>query len=324
MANRPEALPRRRPAALRSRDRAARDAWGIGVPAPTAHELYFGPLSRNAALLPRYEEAFFNEIWVRHGTSKTTYRHRLDDLNPLIEPLLPPDRPLDLLDVAVSSGVSTVEWIQSLTRAGIPHRMVAGDAVIDAYLLSFGKRVRALADRTGFLMQLDLAGRAVSTRPPRSLGRFRFLPAIWIVRAVVRLFGPALAERSASAPVRRWGITCRPLQLVTRSLTEQPGAQVIEDDILRENGSGRRFHVVRAANILNRGYFDAQTLKQMLRNLRGRLHPYGLLIVCRSLPGGRNDATIFRLGERGTFSATARLNEGSEIEDLVLSLDRLP
>ncbi|MGH8261560.1 MAG: hypothetical protein ACREUG_17915 [Steroidobacteraceae bacterium] len=293
----------------------------IDVTTPTAHEIYFGALRRNVEQRPRFEDAFFTDLWVRYGTSKATCRHRFDDLNRLVEQMLPADRPLEILDVAVSSGVSTVEWMQSLTRAGIAHRVVAGDAVIEAYLFSFGEHARALVDRTGFLMQLDLAGRAISARPPGCLGRLRFLPAILLVRTLVRLFGSALSGSATREEIRRWGITCRPLRLVTPSLLEQPGAEVVEDDILRTSDLTRLFHVVRAANILNRGYFDVETLRRMLRNLRARLRPDGLLVVCRTMPGGRNQATVFRLAGHGAFSAAARLNSGSEIDELVLSLD---
>lgn len=332
MANRSEALARK-PSSLPSpRTGRAHDIWRIGAAAPTAHELYFGRLHTPSPQLPQLEDAFFSDLWVRFGTSKTTYHHRLDDLNRFVEPLLPPDRPLEIMDVAVSSGVSTVEWMQSLGRAGIAHHMVAGDAVIDAWLISFGQRVRALIDRTGFLMQLDIGGRAHTVPRAGCLARMRHMPAILLIRSVVRLFGAALsapqkpaavsAPHRPPAPVRRWGITCSPLQLVTRSLLEQPHARVVEDDILRDGDCGQRYHALRAANILNLSYFDTETLRRMLRNLRARLRPGGLLIVCRTMPEGRNDATAFRLDSIGALSPAGRLNEGSEIEELVLSLDK--
>jgi hypothetical protein len=77
---------------------------------------------------------------------------------------------------------------------------------------------------------------------------------------------------------------------------------------------------VRAANILNRAYFDAATLERMLTNLRGRLRPDGLLIVCRTSDAGINNASVFTLEEDGSFRTLATLNEGSEVAGIVTSM----
>ena len=51
------------------------------------------------------------------------------------------------MDVAALSGVSTVEWIGSMERAGTQCRMTAGHATEDAYLVSIVPGMRALVDR---------------------------------------------------------------------------------------------------------------------------------------------------------------------------------
>jgi hypothetical protein len=67
----------------------------------------------------------------------------LDNLNEPVQKFLPTDRPLDVMDAAVLSGVSTVEWIESMERAGTYRRMTAGDAKEDAYLVSTVPGMRA-------------------------------------------------------------------------------------------------------------------------------------------------------------------------------------
>ena len=106
------------------------------------------------------------------------------------------------------------------------------------------------------------------------------------------------------------------------SLNQLPQLRAVEDDILENKDYPQRFHVLRAANILNLAYFDTATLQRMLRNLRSRLQPGGLLIICRTNDADVNNATVFTLEKDGRFTATARLNEGSEIADLVLGLPR--
>jgi hypothetical protein len=283
----------------------------FNVTIPTAFELYF------AGKPPEeQEDLFFHSIELRNGTRKTTRHRRLDDLNTLVQGLLPAPRPLEIMDVAVSSGISTAEWLIALENAGIDCRMLAGDAVVEAFLISLGSRLRALADKTGHLMQLDISGKAIRLPPPRRRDRLLYLPPILLMKAATSLF----ALGAGTPAQQRLGITCVPLTLMSPSLGNLPRLQAVEDDILVNTSYRQRFHVLRAANILNLAYFDRETLRSMLMNLRARLLPGGLLIVCRTNEAGVNNATVFTLEKDGRFRATARLNDGSEIADLVLGL----
>lgn len=70
---------------------------------------------------------------MKNGTYKITLAHRLEDLNALVNSLLP-RRPLKIVDVAVSMGISTLEWVEALDNAGIEHSMTAGDVFVNGYL----------------------------------------------------------------------------------------------------------------------------------------------------------------------------------------------
>jgi hypothetical protein len=286
---------------------------------PTAHRLYFTDELRGDPRQPQLEDSFFHSLVLRNGTFKTTWHRRLDDLNALLERFLPV-RALEIMDVAVSSGISTIEWLEALERAGVQCRMTAGDAVIDAFLVTAGP-LRGLFDRTGHLMQLDVAGRAVRMPPPRRRDRLRYGPLLWLVRRAARVFDDTFHAGSASARAqRRLGLRCGALKLISPSLAAHPRIEVVEDDILENRRWPRQFDVLRAANVLNRRYFDDALLERMLRNLRSRLAPGGVLVVCRTTEEGRNDATLFRLRDDRTLEELARLNGGSEITPLALSL----
>jgi len=295
----------------------------MSIPVPTAFELYFAarPAAPGGQELEELERLFFDSIALRNGTFKTTWHRRLEDLNALVQRLLPPQRPLEIMDVAVSSGVSTAEWLLSLERAGIDCHMLAGDAVVNAFLISVG-RLRALTDRTGHMMQLDIGGRAVRMPPPRRRDKLRYLPLTLLMKCATRLFDLSASTHASArnAGQTRLGVTCQPLALTSPSLARMSKLSAVEDDILLNTSYTRRFHVLRAANILNLAYFDSGTLERMLMNLRSRLVPGGLLIVCRTNEAGVNNASVFTLGEDGRFGLTARLNQGSEIADLVLRL----
>ncbi len=290
---------------------------------PTAFELYFAGQERagqeqlDEEQRAAREDLFFHSIQLSNGTYKSTARRRLDDLNDLVMRLLPPQRPLEIMDVAVSSGVSSAEWLVELEKAGIECHMLAGDAVVNACLISIG-RLRALADKTGHLLQLDINGRAVRLPPPRRRDRIRYAPLVAVMRYVAQLFDLHVAPGDRTQ--RRFGATCVPLTLMSPSLCKFPQLRTVEDDILLDTGYPQRFHVLRAANILNLAYFDTQTLERILINLRSRLLPGGLLIVCRTNDAGVNNGSVFTLQKDGRFTTTARLHAGSEIAELVLRL----
>ena len=287
---------------------------------PTAHRLYVSNELRDDPRRSQLEDSFFHSLVLRNGTFKTTWHHRLDDVNAMVEPFLSPTKPLEIMDVAVSSGISTLEWLQFLEHAGFDCRMTAGDALIDAFLVTAGP-LRGLIDRSGHLMQLEVAGKAVRMPPPRRRDRLRYAPLSTLVQAAARVFRDTIRSRPPPGLTQtRLGLHCRALQLVSPSLAAHPCIEIIEDDILDDHRWPRRFDALRAANVLNRVYFSDAVLERMLRNLRSRLGPRGLLIVCRTTEEGRNDATLFRLDDGRSFRELARLNAGSEITELVLSL----
>lgn len=293
---------------------------------PTASELYLSALMPDDEKQEILERNFFSSIRLKNGTYKFTYPHRLDDLNDLVSRFLPMNRPLKIMDVAVSSGVSTLEWMNHLGQAGIEHHMTAGDLTVKAFLISVGKHLRVLLDSTGYPLQFDVRGKAIPNPPgKRNLVRY-FLPLLSI-KTALRVCLPSIRESAAKIEdeqsVSRLGINCRSITLVSPRLARPANLTIIEDDILGNEGLQNAFHLLRAANILNRCYFDDRTLVEILNRLRSRLMPAGLFVVCRTNERGENHGTVFALNEDGRFEVRARIGDGSEIEDLILGLQPL-
>jgi hypothetical protein len=150
--------------------------------APTARQLYFAPAPPAPQAREEAEARFFRSIRQSNGTYKTTYKNRLDDLNRLVAGLLPPCRPLRLMDLAVSSGVTTLDWVDSLDRLGVEYTMTAGDLNIRAYFLALGRHLGVLVDGRGYPLQFEIFGRAVPNPPAR-----RMLPLYLPWMALLRL-----------------------------------------------------------------------------------------------------------------------------------------
>ena len=295
---------------------------------PSLSEVFFTPrdfFSREEWLA--LEKAFFSKLYLKNGVTKTTYAERFTDLNSLCLNYLPKNEELKINDVAVSSGISTLEWNEQLKEKGYKVNIVGGDISVDAYYVKVFWVISALYEKGYFPLQFEI-------------GSFRF--PLMVVKGFLKSFvfhffnaiinlGFALTPE-AKKIVFNGGIDSyfglfiklKKVELISPLLKweENKHIRIIEDDIFKITPEfSQKFSVLRAANILNLGYFNDQTLTQLLITLRYRIKPGGLFIVCRTRKSDTlNHATIFRLKENGQFEKLDRLREGSEIEHLVLQL----
>lgn len=254
----------------------------------------YGPDAQPTAEL---ERSFFTALRMPNGTYKTTYERRLDDLNAEIACHLPSGRTLQIKDVAVSSGVSTLEWQQALLQADVDFELTATDLFIRGWLLALRGGVTVLTGGAGGLLQIDIAGFAFH---PRAVGRRRrLLNAVPI----------ALARHGLR---RRLIMDARAIDLTSPRLR---GVTVIEEDIM--NPIPGQWDVIRAANVLNRNYFQDDELRGMATALVRSLKPGGILAVCRTMDGIGNVGSVLRQGANG-LEALCDLRGGSEIKPLLL------
>ncbi|MFZ0771037.1 MAG: class I SAM-dependent methyltransferase [Candidatus Sulfotelmatobacter sp.] len=282
----------------------------------------FVPPGEAGAASPELQRNFFDCLRLKNGVYKTTYPHRLDDLNTRVADYLPASRPLRLLDVGISSGVSTLEWMDSLEAARIDYHMTGIDLTIDGLLVSFGDRLHAVLDGTKWPLLFEIDGQWLSN-PPRKRHLVRHFFSLALVKYALFLWARRYRESEFEQVQRILGMptTTRAIHLVTPGLMNHPRVTIAEGNILTQSGLQGEFHAIRAANILNRGYFDDDTLTKILQNLRRHLTPNGILAVCQTHDEESvNRAAIFELGEDNRFAVLAKMSGGSEIEDLILQL----
>jgi hypothetical protein len=276
-------------------------------------DIYFGNLQGQN--LADAETFFFTALQLSNGTFKTTSPHRLDDLNELVTSLLPRGRRLDVMDVAVSSGVATAEWSAHLSEKGIPHCVTAGDLAVEGRLMTLGRRGAILWQDDGHPMVVQwghrcaylMTGHLVTRTMAPVLGRvYPLIPKRWTA--------------SPSTPPRAWRIRVRSVGLVSARLASVPGITVVKDDISRPGRYVGSFDACRAANILNQVYFPDRVIRDMAGNLIERLRDGGLLVACRTVNENSaqlNRATVLRR-VRGSVEVVGRLNGGSDVEHLLL------
>jgi chemotaxis methyl-accepting protein methylase len=269
------------------------------------------------------EFEYFRRVMLPNGTKKSTESNRLNDLNQAVLPHIArfAESPVKIMDVGVSSGVSTLEWYEHLASQSIRCDITATDLIVYASLVSLGRNLEALIDRDRNILHFDVFGRGT---PPVADGLRRFsagfMRAVFQASMLLDSHLPPLRGHIREAAAGRL-VRCEPVALLTSRLAQHESLRVIEDDL---QGTARpefngAFHVVRAANILNLVYFSEPALVQMVRKLKERLKQNGLLIVCRT-DNHTNHATVFEATADSKLRVLSRLGSGSEIEELVTQI----
>jgi hypothetical protein len=105
---------------------------GRSVARPTTRK-FFGKTAVNLNQ-ESAEYEFFRRVVLPNGTFKTTLANWLDDLNQAALPYIAriTERPVKILDVGVSSGVSTLEWHDQLLAERITCDITGTDLTIYA------------------------------------------------------------------------------------------------------------------------------------------------------------------------------------------------
>ena len=107
---------------------------------------------------PEIEKNFLARVRLPNRTFKTTQPHRMDDLNRFSLPLIAalPQRPLRIMDVAASSGVSSAEWLDFLELNKISASVLATDKLLEADAVRVVPGLTVLIDRDRKPLHIDI------------------------------------------------------------------------------------------------------------------------------------------------------------------------
>lgn len=216
-------------------------------------------------------------------------------------------RPEFVMDVGVSSRITTAEWLDALVEAGLSVRMTGTDVALWARVVRIRPGLSVL-EADGHVLLYILLG--VPIRPWH--GRLDYLTGYGVVIGLLNRFVAPRANEAAGG---------EPLLLLSPEVRDAP-IEWVEDDVFAANPPQLigRFDAIRAANLLNREYFDAHQIRKAASNLKARLAgPGSRFVVNRTEPDGRNHATMFCLDEACSFEVEARFGNGSEVEEIVLA-----
>jgi len=264
----------------------------------------------------RAEDQFFRAIRNKNRTFKFTGAARLTELDMALVDHLERtgSRISQVLDIGISSGVTTLELVERLQHAGFAPHIVATDLTMRAYIVPVLPGCRALVDDEGHVLQYEFFGLAMNAWQRR----LDYVNGMVLVRRAAHAICDARARRAKAAGA---GAGVRQVALVTPRLKARHDVTPIEDDIMvRNRAFERRFDLVRAANILNSGYFPEASLRRGLSNVLSYLAgPGALLLIGRTVEQSGNHATLFEVAANGQrLNIVSRFGKGSEVEELVL------
>ncbi|HLH42981.1 MAG TPA: hypothetical protein VKV74_08345 [Bryobacteraceae bacterium] len=299
---------------------------------------------------PKHVEIF--ETIVRHlrlssGIYRSTYRRRFADLDPVVNAILREVFTAPVLeahDWAASDCLASAEWAESLWTAFPRARVIASDTLLCLIEVSCKRQKEAYVfEPDGTPLQY--------IRPPFVLSLQKAIPRYYPVNRIVGAWakrglrqaqqaalqrtppsaapasnnpaatGMAKERRAAQAKAQRWNV--EEIDLV-HPLARRLAAKDIRFEARLHSvftALAAPGHVIRTMNILNRGYFDESRLRLAVNCVLESLVDGGIWVVGRTreerVPP-YNSASIFQKAGRA-FKLLRRLNEGSEIEALVLS-----
>ena len=243
----------------------------------------------------------YKKILTTDGTSKHTAPGRFRDLDSLVVDYLSHESNL-IHDVAVSSGVTSVELYSVLRDRGVPFKLMVSDKF--SHYLYRGTIVRKIyaVNKTLLLAYVGwiLADRKCSWKFP--ISKFLF--------PLVRAFdkpSPPFGE----IPLYEFQL----LELIRKGHVEELSYDIFSTSL------PDRFTFVRCMNVLNLGYFKPDDISRALTLLKDSLKDQGVLLLGRTLPGGINAVSFYKK-VFGHLELILDLNGGSEARHLVESIRR--
>lgn len=242
------------------------------------------------------------------GSWKRTLPRRLQRSESVLCRLLRADSPgetLDVLDLGASDGITTVELLHALRRAGMAGaRLHLADLTLTLHCYGAGALVEYRTARgEAVLARLGRLG----LRLPRSPRRFDGLSTL-----LARLY---LSLASIRARLQETGT----ISLINPTVRAEPDLAAFEFDVLgRDDALGGGFDAIRASNVLNKENFTQNQLLCALGKLNAYLREGGYLLVSRSdiAAGEIERGSVWRRRGPG-FIPVEDFGGGSEISAVV-------
>lgn len=259
-----------------------------------------------------------------NGTFRTTFRNRFDDVNaallPILSAIFPPSTELLAEDRAVSHGLTSFEWAQSLLGTFPAIRLQASDLLL--YLWEY-------RSPGGEIYMLEPDGTPLQyVKPPFVLSLAHREPRRYPVNQIVAKLALRRFHQLGlpKGPPEGWATGTFP-GLLTRIPFIHPEAAafsaanpalsfVVQSVFVNRPASS---HLIRTMNILNTSYFSRTQLQEGVRAIFSSLRKGGVWVVGRTIEEDlTNHVTFLERGASG-WHKLGSIGSGSDIEELILN-----
>jgi hypothetical protein len=248
---------------------------------------------------PVLASRLYQNINTSDGTSKQTAPGRFRDLDSLAADFLIHESN-SIHDVAVSSGVTSVELYSFLRDRGIPFKLMVSDKFSRYFYRGTMVRRIYAGDKTLLCAYVwwIFADRKCSWKFPISK----------ILFSLVRAFDKP-SSPFGEIPLYDF----RLLELIREGHVEELSYDIFSTSLPDS------FTFVRCMNVLNLGYFKPDAIRRALSLLKNSLKDQGILLLGRTLPDGANAVSFYK-NVSGHLELIRDINGGSEIRHLVESI----
>jgi hypothetical protein len=278
------------------------------------------------AQIRMFEDISFT-LFTSNGTTRTTFRHRFEDVDRLamhwIGKLFPRDAELRIQDRAVSHGLTSLEFARHILQAYPKSDYEASDLLLSLVELRLANGETYITEPSGSPLQYLKPPFAVSLSYPEAL---RYPINRWVARRALKRFQklplPDAWTTSKGGPA----FQVRQIPYIHPEAAEfsrhNPGFHFETRSVFAPTPGACQ--ILRTMNIFNRAYFSQQQLEEGGAAAFKSLVPGGLWIVGRTLEQDfTNHVTFLRRGEHG-WEVLERIGSGSEMESVVLPPNALP
>lgn len=240
-------------------------------------------------------DAIFSSISNPNGTSKTTADKRLKELDEWMLPLIP-DRPYRVHDVAVSSGITSLDLYQKLKT----QKNCSSFHISDKYaqVRYKGKTIKRFYDTGGKCMFLYV------------WGLYAIKQTSWIFflsKILYDLFKTPLENYDTEV----WLL--HP-EVVKKIDTKE---WVFEDYDVFDTAISERFDLVRCMNLLNPIQFTDNQMKTAIENIKHSLVNNGFLLLGRTTMSSNTHRASLLKKVNNEFVVLKDINGGSELLHLI-------
>lgn len=265
----------------------------------------------------RLQATVLRRLRFANGTYKRTQSNRFDAFDRRVvaavtETFL--DGELSVLDIGVSDGGTAVDLYRCFREfGGRDIRLLGIDRYMDVEVRRHHRYPMQFAfDSRGDLVQVRHGRFVINCHAIESYLRFP------VNHAVGRFFVPRWRRRFADGTGSDFD--CTHIRLIGRVASKEAASEStfhLEEGDLFHPPTGP-FHLVRAMNVLNPGYFSVMALKEAVKALWSSMHADGLLAVGANQDAGSPvDGAIYRRTDTG-FERVEQADRPCRIDGIIL------